>query len=106
MDEDVQSLKEQMVTLRLRLDQQGESMAALVKHYVENEIATVLKGRIPTKEVTDWATLECERSKQRKKDWRELFMHSLKIGSAAAAAFLCVALWEALKTRLHVGGDK
>ena len=103
---DDHSLQEQIVSLRLRMDQQGEAMAALVRHYVENEIATVLKGRIPSKEVTDWATLEYEASKQRKKDWRELFMHSLKIGSAAAAAFLCVAVWEAFKARIGNGGEK
>lgn len=104
--EDIKSLQAQIVELRLRLEQQGEAMASLTKHYVEQQIAQVLKGRLPSPEVTDWATMECEKSKQRKKDWRELFMHSLKIGSAATAAFLCVAVWEAFKARLHIGGDK
>jgi hypothetical protein len=100
MTEEAKSLQEQIVTLRLRIDQQGEAMAALVRHYVEHEIATVMKGRLPTSEVTDWATLECEKAKQRKKDWREIFMHSLKLGSAATAAVVCVALWEAFKSKI------
>lgn len=104
--DDIQHLKAQVVELRLMISHQGEAMASLTKHYVENEIANVLKGRIPSKEVTDWATLEYEASLQRKRDWRDLFMHSLKLGTAAAAAFLCVAIWEAFKARLHVGGDK
>lgn len=104
--DDVSHLRAQIVELRLMISQQGEAMAALTKHYVETEVANVLKGRIPSIEVTDWATLECEKSKQRKKDFKELFMHSLKLGTAAAAAFLCVAIWEAFKARLHIGGDR
>ena len=100
MTEEAKSMQEQIVALRLRIDQQGEAMAALVRHYVEHEIATVMKGRLPTSEVTDWATLECEKAKQRKKDWREIFMHSLKLGSAATAAVICVALWEAFKAKI------
>ena len=100
MTEDTKSMQEQIIALRLRIDQQGEAMAALVRHYVEHEIATVMKGRLPSPEVTDWATLECEKAKQRKKDWREIFMHSLKDGSAATAAVICVALWEAFKAKI------
>lgn len=103
--DDISHLKAQIVELRLMISQQGEAMASLTKHYVEHEIANVLKGRIPSAEVTDWATLECEKAKARKKDFKDLFMHSLKLGTAAAAAFLCVAIWEAFKARI-VGGDK
>lgn len=102
-DEDIKSLQEQIVSLRLRIDHQGESMAALVRHYVENEIQTVLKGRIPSKEVTDWATLECERSKTRKKDVKDLVMHSVKMSSAAAVAFFLWALWEGFKAKVTGG---
>lgn len=104
--DDIQHLKAQVVELRLRIEQQGEAMASLTRHYVEHEIATIMKGRLPTAEVTDWATLECEKSKQRKKDWRELFMHSMKLGSAAAAAFLCMAIWNEFKDRVTNGGGK
>jgi hypothetical protein len=52
MSDDTDTLQAQIVTLRLRIDQQGEAMAALVRHYVEHEIANVMKGRLPTPEVT------------------------------------------------------
>jgi hypothetical protein len=100
MSDDTDTLQAQIVTLRLRIDQQGEAMAALVRHYVEQQIQTVLKGRLPTPEVTDWATLECEKAKQRKKDFKELFMHSLKLGTAATAAFLVMAVWNEFKDKV------
>lgn len=103
--DDIQHLKAQIVELRLMISQQGEAMAALTKHYVEHEIQSTLKGRLPSAEVVEWAAAECERSKARRKDFKDLFMHSLKLGTAAAAAFLCVAIWEAFKQRV-VGGDK
>jgi hypothetical protein len=103
-DDDIKNLQAQIVEMRLRIEHQGEAMAALTKHYVEHEIATVLKGRIPSKEVTDWATLEYEKAKERKKDFKDLLMHSLKLGSAATAAFIVVAMWEAFKAK--VTGEK
>jgi len=98
--DDIANLREQIVTLRLRIDQQGEAMAALVDHMVRKEVKAQIGDRLPTEEVTRWATEEAQKAKDRRKDFRDLFMHTLKFGTLAAIGFLCIAAWEEFKTRI------
>ena len=98
--DDIRDLQAQIVTLRLQLDQQASNMASLVDHIVRKEVSAVVGDRLPTAEVTRWATEECVRAAARKKDYKELFMHSMKLGVAATGAFFIMAMWEALKARL------
>lgn len=102
--DEIRALRAQIVEMRLRIDQQGEANAALIRYQVEQEIARVMMGRLPTAEVVEWATRAMVQSEARRKDYRDLAMHSLKLGTAATLAFAALLLWEGLKSRLPWGG--
>lgn len=98
--DEVAELKEQIVTLRLRIDHQGEAMAALVDHMVRREIAAQMGDRLPTEEVTRWATEQAQSWKDRRKALKDVVLHTVKFGTLATIGFLCYAAWEEFKTRV------
>lgn len=97
---EIVSLQAQIVELRLRLDQQGEANAALVRWMVEQEIARVMKSRLPSEEAVIWLEAAAQRASLRAKDYKDLWMHTFKLGTGIAAGWIVLALWEDFKSRV------
>ena len=100
MEPQNKELQEQIVELRLRIEQQGEAMAALTKHYVEQEVAKTIGGKLLPEKVATWCIEEHAKALARAQDWKDLFKDVFRFGTIAAVSFVALAIYESVKKKL------
>ena len=59
-----------------------------------------MSERLPTKEVTAWATSECVRAAARKRDIRDTLLKWVQFSSYAVIGFVALAIFEAIKAAI------
>ena len=89
----IDSLQEQIVLLRVQIEQQSSSLAAVAKFSATQEVERLTEGRLLTTEQVHWLSEQIDMARDRKKMRNELLMHLLKMGGAGTVGFVAWALW-------------
>jgi hypothetical protein len=98
------SLQEQIVLLRVQIDQQSSSLAAVAKHSATQEIERITEGRLLTPEQVHWLSEQIDMARDRKKMRGELLMHILKMGGAGTVGFIAWAIWNEFVLKIKGSG--
>ena len=98
------SLQEQIVLLRVQVDQQSSSLAAVAKHSATQEIERITAGRLLTSEQVHWLSEQIDMARDRKKMRGELLMHLLKMGGAGGIGFIAWAIWNEFILKIKGSG--
>lgn len=96
----VASLQEQMVALRLQLDQQATADAALMDHAVQRAIDAKLGGRSLTEAERDYVREAAAQSAERKRIRGAILLHILQWGVGGTVGFLLYSAWESVKRKV------
>ncbi len=94
------SLQEQIVQMRLRLDQQAEAHAALIEHAVSRAVDAKLGGRSLTEAERDWVRDAAAQAAERKKMRSAVLLHILQWGVGGSVGFLLYSAWESIKRKV------
>lgn len=97
----VASLQEQVVTLRMRMDQQAEAHAALIDHAVARALEAKLGGRSLTEDERDWVRTAAQDAAERRKVRSAVLLHVLQWGVGGAVGFVLYSAWESLKAKVR-----
>jgi hypothetical protein len=100
-DERIDKLQEQIVTLRLQLDQQAHGNAALIDHAAQRAIAAQLGGRALTEAERDWVRASSANATERKRVRAAIWLHILQWGIGGAIGFAALSLWESFKAKVQ-----
>ena len=100
----IDSLQEQIVLLRVQIDQQSSSLAAVAKHSATQEIERITAGRLLTPEQVHWLSEQIDMARDRKKMRGELLMHLLKMGGAGGIGFIAWAVWNEIILKIKGSG--
>jgi len=104
IQEKLDSLQEQIVLLRVQVDQQSSSLAAVAKHSATQEIERITAGRLLTSEQVHWLSEQIDMARDRKKMRGELLMHLLKMGGAGGIGFIAWAVWNEFILKIKGSG--
>jgi hypothetical protein len=104
LEERIDSLQEQIVLLRVQIDQQSSSLAAVAKHSATQEIERITEGRLLTTEQVHWLSEQIDMARDRKKMRGELLMHILKMGGAGTVGFIAWAIWNEFVLKIKGSG--
>lgn len=91
------NLQEQIVELRLRMDQMAEGQAALIEHVARREVQVAIKDAIPTIEELRQLRQMIEARARRKALIYDVMVHLAKWGAGGAVGFVAYSVWERVK---------
>jgi hypothetical protein len=100
----IDSLQEQIVLLRVQIDQQSSSLASVAKFSATQEIERLTAGRLMTSEQVHWLSEQIDMARDRKKMRGELLMHLLKMGGAGGIGFIAWAIWNEFILKIKGSG--
>jgi hypothetical protein len=100
----IDSLQEQIVLLRVQIDQQSSSLASVAKFSATQEIERLTSGRLMTSEQVHWLSEQIDMARDRKKMRGELLMHLLKMGGAGGIGFIAWAIWNEFILKIKGSG--
>ena len=96
----IESLQAQIVELRMRLEQQGATSAALLDHAVANAVAAEMGGRQFTDIEHGWVRSAAADAAERKRVRSALVLHVLQWFVGGAVGFMLFSAWESVKASL------
>lgn len=94
------SLQEQIVQLRLQLENMATAQATMIDYTVAKTVEREVGERLPPAEHTRWLAERYDEAQRRKRARDDLLVHLLKLGSAGMLGFMAWALWEAIKAKV------
>jgi hypothetical protein len=104
VQEKIESLQEQIVLLRVQIENQSSSLAAVAKHSATQEIERLTEGRLLTPDQVRWLSEQIDMARDRKKMRIELLTHILKMGGAGGIGFIAWAIWNEFVMKIKGSG--
>lgn len=95
----IDSLQGQIVELRLRMDQQASTNAALLDHAVAKAVAAEMGGRQISEAQHQWIASGTLDAAERKRVRSALVLHVLQWGVGGAVGFALFSAWEQVKAQ-------
>jgi hypothetical protein len=97
-------LQEQIVLLRVQIENQSSALAAVAKHSATQEIERITQGRLLTPDQVRWLSEQIDMARDRKKMRIELLTHILKMGGAGGIGFIAWAIWKEIVLKIKGSG--
>jgi len=91
------SLQEQIVELRMRLEQQGEGQAALIEHVARREVQHALKDAVPTPDELRRLREMLDAQAKRRAVIHDVMVHLAKWGGSGVVGYIAFSVWEQFK---------